>query len=195
MNQAQQKFGEPIELVVKKVEPTMNAMIRDFVGVSPFAVLSTSDREGNCDASPKGGKPGFVKVLDEKRLLLPDVAGNKLFQSYENLETNPKAALLFFVPGCDWTVRVNGRASVVEKSDGRLAGIDPEVFESDENTKILQAILLEVDEAYAQCPRAFTFSRLWDVEQIGRAKAGDANRYWLGRWKASMKGLADDLGI
>jgi PPOX class probable FMN-dependent enzyme len=193
MNQAQQKFGEPIELVVKKVAPTMNAMIRDFVQAAPFAVLSTSDREGNCDASPKGGKPGFVKVLDEKRLLLPDVAGNKLFQSYGNLESNPKAALLFLIPGCDWTVRVNGRTSIVEKSDGRLAGVDPEVFLHDDNTKILQAILLEVDEAYIQCPRAFTFSRLWDVDQIGAAREADANRYWLLRWKDSMNGLADEL--
>jgi uncharacterized protein len=193
MNRAQEKFGPPLDLVVKKVFPAMNAMIQEFVRAAPFAVLSTADGEGNCDASPKGGKPGFVKVLDAHRLLLPDVAGNKLFQSYENLETNPKAALLFLIPGCDWTVRVNGRTSVVEKSDGRLAGVAPEVFESDENTRILQAILLEVDEAYAQCPRAFTFSRLWDVERIGTAREADANRYWLGRWKQSMNGLADEI--
>lgn len=193
MNRAQQKFGEPIELVVKKIFPAMPEMIQEFVRAAPFAVLSTADGEGNCDASPKGGKPGFVKVLDEQRLLLPDVAGNKLFQSYGNLETNPKAALLFLIPGCDWTVRVNGRTSVVEKSDGRLTGVAPEVFEADENTKILQGLLLEVDEAYAQCPRAFTFSKLWAVEAIGVARSQDANRYWLGRWKESMKGLADDL--
>lgn len=193
MNRAQQKFGEPIELVVKKIFPAMNEMIQEFVRAAPFAVLSTADGEGNCDASPKGGMPGFVKVLDAHRLLLPDVAGNKLFQSYENLETNPKAALLFVIPGCDWTVRVNGRASVVEKSDGRLAGVSPEVFEHDENTKILQGLLLEVDEAYAQCPRAFTFSRLWDVERIGAARTAKIDRYWLGRWKESMKGLADGV--
>ena len=193
MNRAQQKFGEPIELVVKKIFPAMNEMIQEFVRAAPFAVLSTADANGNCDASPKGGRPGFVKILDERRLLLPDVAGNKLFQSYGNLETNPKAALLFMVPGCDWTVRVNGSTSIVEKSDGRLLGVAPEVFEHDENTKILQGILLEVDEAYAQCPRAFTFSRLWDVERIGTARAQDANRYWLGRWRESMRGLADGI--
>lgn len=195
MNRAQQKFGEPLELVRKKIFPSLNEMLQEFVRAAPFAVLSTADGDGNCDASPKGGRPGFVKVLDERRLLLPDLAGNKLFQSYENLETNAKAALLFLIPGCDWTVRVNGRASIVERSDGRLAGIDPEVFAPDENTRILQAILIEVDEAYAQCPRAFTFSRLWDVERIAAAHEADANRYWLGRWKASMKGLADDLGV
>lgn len=193
MNRAQQKFGEPIELVVKKIFPSMPEMIQEFVRAAPFAVLSTADGQGNCDASPKGGKPGFVKVLDERRLLLPDVAGNKLFQSYGNLETNPKAALLFLIPGCDWTVRVNGRTSVVEKSDGRLTGIAPEVFAADENTKILQGLLLEVDEAYAHCPRAFTFSKLWDVEATLEARSRDANRYWLGRWKQSMKGLADEI--
>jgi hypothetical protein len=188
MNCAQQKFGSPIPMVVNKVFPSMNEMIQEFVRAAPFAVLSTADGEGNCDASPKGGRPGFVKVLDEKRLLLPDVAGNKLFQSYENLETNPKAALLFVIPGCDWSVRVNGRASVVEKSDGRLAGIAPEVFAKDDETKILQGLLIEVDEAYAQCPRAFLFSKLWDTEQIAAARAADANRHWLERWKVSMKG-------
>lgn len=188
MNRAQQKFGEPVPLVVKKIFPLMNEMIQEFVRAAPFAVLSTADAQGNCDASPKGGTPGFVKVLDANRLLLPDVAGNKLFQSYENLETNPKAALLFFIPGCDWTVRVNGRVSIVEKADGRLAGIAPEVFASDDNTKILQGLLLDVDEAYAQCPRAFTFSRLWDVEQIGAARAQGANRHWPERWKVSMAG-------
>ncbi|MBY0400836.1 pyridoxamine 5'-phosphate oxidase family protein [Myxococcota bacterium] len=193
MNRAQQQFGAPLELVTKKIFPVLNPMLQEFVRAAPFAVLSTADAQGNCDASPKGGRPGFVKVLDEYRLLVPDVAGNKLFQSYENLETNPKAALLFLIPGCDWTVRVNGRARVVEKSDGHLAGIDPEVFAPDENTKILQGLLLEVDEAYAQCPRAFTFSKLWDVEQIAASREAEANRYWLGRWKQSMKGLADEI--
>ena len=187
MNQAQQRFGEPIELVVKKIFPVMPEMIQEFVRAAPFAVLSTADAEGHCDASPKGGRPGFAKVLDERHLLLPDVAGNKLFQSYGNLESNPRAALLFLIPGCDWTVRVNGRARVVEKSDGRLAGIAPEVFAEDENTKILQGLLLEVEEAYAHCPRAFTFSKLWDVTEIQTARAADANRYWLGRWKGFVR--------
>lgn len=188
MNRAQQKFGEPSELVVKKIFPVLNDMLKEFVRAAPFAVLSTADGQGNCDSSPKGGQPGFVRVLDEKRLLLPDVAGNRLFQSYENLETNPRAALLFFIPGCDWTVRVNGRARVLEPADGALAGIAPEVSWHDDNTKILQGLLLEVDEAYAQCPRALLFSKLWDPAQIGAARAADANKHWLGRWKASMAG-------
>ena len=153
---------------------------------APFAVIATASGAGDCDASPKGGRPGFVRVVDEGRLVVPDIAGNNLFQSYENLETNPKAGLLFLIPGCDWTVRVNGRVSVVEAKDGRLEGVAPEVFDPDDNTRVLQGMLLEVDEAYAHCPRAFTFSKLWDVAGIEKTRAEDPNRYWLGRWREEM---------
>lgn len=183
MNQAQQKFGEPLELVRKKISPSMNGMIREFIGQAPFVVLATANGAGDCDASPKGGRPGFVRVVDEKHLIVPDIAGNKLFQSYENLETNPKAGLLFLLPGCDWTVRVNGRVSRLDAEGGQLQGVAPEVFDPDDNTRLVQGILLEVDEAYAHCPRAFTFSKLWDTSRIEQAVAQQPNRYWFGRWK------------
>jgi predicted pyridoxine 5'-phosphate oxidase superfamily flavin-nucleotide-binding protein len=164
----------------------MNAMVQDFVREAPFAVLATASAEGDCDASPKGGRPGFIRVVDEKHLIVPDIAGNNLFNSYENLETNPKAGLLFLIPGCDWTVRVNGRVSVLDAKGGKLEGISPEVFDPDDNTRVLQGILLEVDEAYAHCPRAFTFSKLWNTERIDASVAKDPNRYWLGRWRDEM---------
>ena len=186
MNRAQQRFGEPKGIVLKKVAPFLDAMVRDFIRQAPFAVLATADGDGNCDASPKGGKPGFVKVLDERRLLIPDIAGNKLFQSYANVETNPKAALVFLIPGCDWTVRVCGRVSVVWPGDADLAGLSPEVLESDDNTRVLQALLLEVAEAFAHCPRAFTFSGLWDPARIAETRAGDPNRYWYARFREAM---------
>lgn len=186
MNQAQRKFGEPIEIVRKKVFPEMNAMVRDFIAQSPFVVLATANGDGDCDASPKGGRPGFVRVVNEKHLVLPDIAGNKLFQSYENLETNPKVGLLFLLPGCDWTVRVNGHVSLLEADAGRLQGVAPEVFDPDDNTRVLQGLLIEVDEALAHCPRAFTFSKLWDTESIIGTRAEDPNRYWLGRWRDEM---------
>ncbi len=188
MNRAQQKFGGPNRLAANKIFPVLNEMIQEFVRAAPFAVLATADAQGNCDASPKGGLPGFVKVLDEKYLLLPDVSGNNLFHSYENVETNPKAALLFVIPGCDWSVRINGRVSVVDKSDGRLAGIAPEVFAPGEAAKVQQALLIEVDQAYAQCPRSFTRSGLWDTERITATRAKNPNEYWLERWKTSMAG-------
>lgn len=186
MNRAQEKFGEPIEIVRKKVFPEMNSMVRDFIGQAPFVVLATANGDGDCDASPKGGRPGFVRVVDDKHLVLPDIAGNNLFQSYENLETNPKVGLLFLLPGCDWTVRVNGRVSVLDTEGGRLQGIAPDVFDPDDNTRVLQGLLIEVDEALSHCPRAFTFSKLWDTESIEKTRAGGPNRYWLGRWRDEM---------
>jgi predicted pyridoxine 5'-phosphate oxidase superfamily flavin-nucleotide-binding protein len=186
MNKAQQKFGEPIEIVRKKVFPEMNGMVQDFIRQAPFVVLATSNAEGDCDASPKGGRPGFVRVVDENRLVVPDIAGNKLFQSYENFESNPKAGLLFLIPGCDWTVRVNGRISVLDADGGRLQGVAPEVFDPDDNTKVLQGILLEVNEALPHCPRAFTFSKLWNTQSIEATREADPNRYWLGRWRDEM---------
>jgi hypothetical protein len=181
-----EQFGEPIDFVKKKIFPTLNPMIRDFIGRAPFAVLATANSEGDCDASPKGGRPGFVKVLDESHLLVPDIAGNKLFQSYENVESGGGAGLVFLIPGCDWTVRVNGRARIVDRDAEGLRGIDPEVFASDDNTKILQGLVVEVEEAYAHCPRAFLFSKLWDTKTIEKARSEDLNRYWLDRWRESM---------
>jgi predicted pyridoxine 5'-phosphate oxidase superfamily flavin-nucleotide-binding protein len=186
MNKAQQKFGEPIEIVRKKVFPEMNGMVQDFIRQAPFVVLATANAEGDCDASPKGGRPGFVRVVDENRLVVPDIAGNKLFQSYENFESNPKAGLLFLIPGCDWTVRVNGRVSVLDADGGRLQGVAPEVFDPDDNTKVLQGILLEVEEALPHCPRAFTFSKLWNTQSNDATREADPNRYWLGRWRDEM---------
>jgi len=146
-------------------------------------VLATTNADGDCDASPKGGTPGFFKVIDEKRLVIPDIAGNKLFQSFSNVEGNPKAGLVFLIPGCDWTVRVNGRARLLAPEDELIDGLTPEVLWQDDNTQVLQGLLVEVDEAYAHCPRAFLFSQLWDRERIEQHVDAEANRYWFGRWR------------
>jgi len=128
-----------------------------------------------------------VKVMDEKRLILPDIAGNKLFQSFENVEGNPSAGLVFLIPGCDWTVRVNGRAQVLDAKTDELDGAAPEVLWQDDNTKVLQGLLVEVSEAYAHCPRAFLFSKLWDPERLEKSLASDPNRYWFARYKESRE--------
>jgi predicted pyridoxine 5'-phosphate oxidase superfamily flavin-nucleotide-binding protein len=100
MNTAQRKFGEPHPLIAANVLPGMNAAIQEFIRNAPFAVMATSNKDGDCDASPRGGTPGFVKVLDNKTLLIPDICGNKLFNSSANIETNPKLGLVFIIPGC-----------------------------------------------------------------------------------------------
>ncbi|MCB0187650.1 MAG: pyridoxamine 5'-phosphate oxidase family protein, partial [Caldilineaceae bacterium] len=88
-NLFQAQFGKPSGRAATKVVPYMDEWVQTYIRNAPFAVLSTSNGEGHCDASPKGGKPGFVKVLDETHLLIPDVAGNRLFQSYDNVSRNP----------------------------------------------------------------------------------------------------------
>lgn len=186
MNIAQTEFGEPKDFVKAKVRDYMCEATQDFIRSSPFVIIATADGDGNCDASPKGGKPGFVKVLDDKRLLVPDIAGNKLFQGFENLETNPKAGLIFMIPGCDVTFRVNGRATRVTKSDDKLKDINVEAFFSDDNTKILQATLIEVDQTYIHCPRAFLFSSFWDTETIAANKNANVTKDWGTRWRKTF---------
>ena len=110
-------FGDPKETTANKVKARLTPYVQEFIKLSPFAVLASADADGHCDASPKGGKPGFVTILDEHHLLFPDVAGNKLFQSYQNLEANPQVGLIFMIPGINETVRVNGKAVIVDKEE------------------------------------------------------------------------------
>jgi hypothetical protein len=186
MNLAQQKHGDPHPAINAKIKPVMDEVVQQFIQSAPFVVMATSSANGDCDASPKGGKPGFVKVLDERTLLLPDIAGNKLFQSYENIESNPKAGLIFMIPGCGVTVRVNGRVSVVDQQALQAMGvageISEEIFDPDEKAATLQALRLEVDEVYPHCPRAFKFSRLWDTEITQSNAEHQSDQYWYQQW-------------
>lgn len=167
-NRFQETFGQPSDRARTKVRDSLSEELRDYISRAPFAVLATSDADGRCDASPKGGKPGFVKILDDRHLLLPDVAGNRLFQSYQNIDTNARVGLLFMIPGSDRTVRVNGSARIVDRNELDRQEIDLSVFQPDENARNLQGLLIEVEEAYGHCPRAYKFSNLWDTEQIAR---------------------------
>ena len=159
-------FGDPKETTAKKVKPRLTPYVQEFIKLSPFAVLASAASEGNCDASPKGGKPGFVSIVDEHHLLFPDVAGNKLFQSYQNLEANPSVGLIFMIPGINETVRVNGKATIVGKEEMDRRHIQVALHDPDDRSHHLQGILIEVEEAYGHCPRAFKFSKLWDTEEI-----------------------------
>jgi hypothetical protein len=166
VNVFQEQFGAPSAGAKGKVRPYMIDWIQEFIRHSPFVILASSNTAGQCDASPKGGKPGFVKVLDDRHLLIPDVAGNRLFQSYENVSTNANVGLLFLIPGEDCTARVNGTVEVVDKERLAAMNVSMEIFNPDEHAKIWQGLLLTVEEAYAHCPRAFKFSNLWDAETI-----------------------------
>ena len=170
-NRFQETFGTPSSRARTKVKDTLSEDVQKFIQQSPFAVLSTSNANGQCDASPKGGNPGFVKILDNKHLLLPDVAGNRLFQSYENVDSNAQVGLLFLIPGSDHTVRVNGSAQVVDKNELEHQQMTLAVQWTDDNSKNLQGLLITVHEAYGHCPRAFKFANLWDTETIEHNRA------------------------
>ena len=162
----QDKFGYPVPRTAGKVRSRMAPWIQDFIRHSPFCVMATSNSNGACDASPKGGTPGFVKVLNDKQLFIPDVAGNKLFHGYGNIETNPRVGLVFLIPGHNQTVRVNGKVTVVDGS--ALADVKLEVHDADDKAQVLQGLMLDVEEAYSHCPRALKFSKLWDVQEIAK---------------------------
>lgn len=171
VNIFQEKFGKPGKGPTDKVVPYMSEWVQAYIRHAPFAILSTSDTAGNCDASPKGGKPGFIKILDDTHLLIPDVAGNRLFQSYDNISRNPHVALLFFIPGVDATARVNGKVEVVDRETLLAKNMDLDIFNPDEEAKMIQGLLLTVEEAYGHCPRALKFSNLWDTATIAQHKA------------------------
>ena len=130
---------------------------RDFIARAPFLLLATANSAGDCDASPRGGPPGFVHVLDEQRLVVPEYPGNRRADSHRNLLENPRAAMLFAIPGLRETLRVAGRACIT-RDEGLLGGMGV-----DGRTPKL-GIGLEVEEAFIHCAKAFIRSSLWDPE-------------------------------
>src|SRR5262245_41846132 len=105
-------LGEPTDLVRAKVADGLNELTRQFVDRSPFVLLATSAPDGTCDVSPRGDPPGFVQVIDDRTLLLPERPGNRLADSLRNVLANPHVGLLFVLPGVGDTLRVNGRATL-----------------------------------------------------------------------------------
>ena len=126
-----------------------------FIGLSPFVVLATGGAGGQLDASPRGGAPGFVHVLDAHTLLLPDAKGNNRLDSFSNIAETGRAGLLFMIPGVDETLRVNGDASLSD--DPALLAY----FAAERNPPRL-VMRLRVAEAYLHCAKALMRARLWD---------------------------------
>jgi uncharacterized protein len=148
-------IGEPTELVRSKLATKLNALTRQFIERSPFVCLSTSGADGSCDVSPRGDPAGFVRILDEATLLMPERPGNRLADSLRNILSNPRVGLLFFIPGVTDSFRVNGRASLT--TDQAL--LAPCAVEG-KAPKL--GILVTVEEAYTQCSKAMIRSELWN---------------------------------
>lgn len=130
---------------------------RDFILKSPFAMLATSSKDGRCDVTPRGDAPGFIKVLDEHHLAIPDRPGNNRIDSLENILENPHAGLVLMVPPVDETLRINGKARITA---------DPELLESMAmQGKVPKlAIVVEVEELYFHCARAFKRGKVWQPD-------------------------------
>lgn len=151
-------LGEPSDLVRAKVGDRLNELTRQFVDRSPFVLLATSAPDGTCDVSPRGDPPGFVRVLDEQTLLLPERPGNRLADSLRNILANPRVGVIFVVPGVGDTLRVNGRATLV--TDDEL--LAPSAVDGKVPTL---GILVDADEVFTHCSKAFLRSQLWDPER------------------------------
>jgi len=151
-------------VVVSKLSDRLNALTRQFVERSPFVCIATGRPDGGLDVSPRGDPAGFVRILDERTLLIPDRPGNRLADSLTNLLVDPRVALLFLIPGVGDTFRVNGRGRIVE-DDELLA-------ESAVDGKVPRlGIVVEIEEAYTQCSKALIRSDLWNPERhIDRAE-------------------------
>jgi uncharacterized protein len=148
-------YGHPGERAVAKEQAKLDEHTRAFIAASPFLVMGTSGADGSCDVSPKGDAPGFVHVLDDHRLAIPDRLGNNRVDGLSNMVENPHVALLFMIPGREDTLRVNGSASISrdEALLDRLAvsGKRPQTV-----------LVVEVEQAFMHCTRAFKRAGLWD---------------------------------
>lgn len=154
-----QLFGATHDLAMRKSLDRLSGHARDFIRRSPFLCIGTQSADGRADVSPRGDPPGFVRILDDRTLAIPDRPGNNRLDTLVNIVANPSVGLLFIIPGFDDTLRVNGRASVVTDPD-LLAGM------AIQNKPPKVAIVVSVMEVFMHCAKAFRRSHLWDPEHF-----------------------------
>lgn len=154
-SQLREIYGIPKGRAQKKVLTSIEKHGVNFISKSPFMVLSSSSKSGKMDASPRGGKPGFVKVLNNQ-LLIPDSKGNNRIDSLVNISETNSVGLLFMIPGIDETLRVNGKA-IITTSNETLSRF------SDDKSQPISCIIVTIDEIFLHCAKAFMRSNLWDI--------------------------------
>jgi PPOX class probable FMN-dependent enzyme len=151
-------IGEPTSIVQAKLAARLNELTRQFVARAPFVCVATASPDGGLDVSPRGDPPGFVRVLDDETLLLPERPGNRLADTLVNLLSDPRIGLLFLIPGVGETFRVNGTGRITDDAEllapSAIEGRAPKL-----------GILVSVQEAYTQCPKALIRSDLWNPER------------------------------
>jgi PPOX class probable FMN-dependent enzyme len=154
-------YGEPSERAVRKQRDRLDEHARAFIAASPFVLLATSGLTAGVDCSPRGDAPGFVEVLDDQTLLLPDRRGNNRIDSLCNIVETGQVGLIFLIPGVNETFRVNGRATI---------SIEPGLLErcAVGGTPPRSVIVVMVEEAFMQCARALLRSDLWNSACVAR---------------------------
>ncbi len=178
-------IGDAYPGIAEKKIDRLDGYARAFIARSPFLVLSTADAQGRVDASPKGDSPGFVQVLDDSTLVIPDRPGNKLVYGHQNILDNPQVGLLFMIPNTAETLRVNGQAEL--SADAQLL----QSLASRDKAAVL-AIRLRVEECFFHCAKAFLRSGLWQPESWGerhRVSFGEMFAQRRGEDAASAQGI------
>ena len=154
ISQLKALYNQPGERAVKKQLAKLDIHCINFIAKSPFLVLSTVDQQGKVDASPRGGSPGFVHVLDEHQIVIPDAKGNNRLDSLQNIVETGQVGMLFLIPGVDETLRINGSAYMTT---------DPQLLDkfSIEKNPPRTCIVITVEEAFLHCAKALMRSKLW----------------------------------
>lgn len=152
-------YAEPQGRAITKEIAALEPHTVRFIGLSPFCVLSTVGPGGTPDLSPRGGAPGFVRVLDNNTLLIPDSSGNNRLDTLGNLADNPHVAILFLVPGFDETLRAYGTTKLL--AEGEFEGVD-----SGDARPAKTALRLSLTKAYFQCGKAVMRANLWDAGAV-----------------------------
>jgi PPOX class probable FMN-dependent enzyme len=151
-------YGEVRALAAAKTVTRLDAWPRRFIALSPFCIVASADARGWCDATPRGDAPGFVRVLDDTTLALPDRRGNNRVDTLLNVAENPRVGLLFMVPGVRETLRVNGRARISTEPD-LLAEMPAQ------GKLPSSALVVSVEEVFFHCGKALIRSELWNPER------------------------------
>ena len=156
-------FAATHDLAIQKMQNTLDKHAQAFIARSPFLCIGTQNLDGKADVSPRGDPVGFVKILDQHTLAIPDRPGNNRLDTQTNILANPSVGLLFIIPGFDDTLRVNGQATLVT---------DPELLASmSVNDRVPKlAIVVKVTEAFLHCAKAFRRSHLWEPDHFQNRK-------------------------
>jgi uncharacterized protein len=150
-------IGEPKPAIANKEMQALDRHLRHFISLCPFLCISTADADGNQDVSPRGDPPGFVKILDDRTVLIPDRKGNRRVDTMRNILENPNVGLMLMLPGVEEIVRINGQASITEDptvlADCAVAGSAPKL-----------GIVVKIDDVFFHCAKAVIRSKLWHPE-------------------------------